>query len=177
MAKTTIHEQQGSLLEGFPEIEPGFADFQTEIPAGAAVEVEARARHLYKTLGHFAYLSKTANYETIEVNRWFQTRIARQHPHDYQQHVDEVLETRGRRRDAAKTDFGEAFGTSALIEDGHMSPEEAEQMAKDFYQGTDHSGFNPNRQSFQRSYADKKNNHRLNALRKVLEKQNPELKK
>jgi hypothetical protein len=178
MPKKKIHEQQGSLTEGFPEMEPDFPDSPAETPAaGAVVEVNTRALHLHRVLGHLAYLSQTANYETIDVNPWFQSRISRQHPYDYQQHVDERLEIRGRRKEAAETDFGKAFGIDTLIESGGMSPEEAEQMAKDFYNGTNHSGFNPNRQNFQGNYADKKNNKRLNAFRKVLEKQNPELKK
>jgi hypothetical protein len=58
-----------------------------------------------------------------------------------------------------------------------MPEEEAKQMADDFYKGTDHSGFNPNRQSFERGYADSKNNKRRNGLRKILEKQAPGVKK
>lgn len=176
MGKTPIHEEQGSLLEGFPTEVPVITS--DEIPqTGAEVEVSFRALQLHRVLGHLAYLSQTANYQNIETNPWFQSKIARQHPHDYQQHVDERLEIRRRREEAAAVDFRKAFGVDPMVENGQMSPEAARQLADDFYTGSNHSGLNPDRQSFLGSYADKKNNKRRLAFRKILEKQNPELKK
>ena len=177
----TVHELQGSLLDDFPEEEEESIEFDVTpvlLPgeAGVPLKVAKRAESLYKVLGHLSNLSKTGIYENIEENPWFQRRVERAHPGRAQAHIEKVMVNRGEIGKAAKTDFKEAYGVGELVQSGLVSQEEAEQMADDFYEGTNKSGYNPDEKNFALSYSDPKNQEKRVALRKVLKKQSPKLK-